>query len=173
MTKKYLGQLLTLKFEYSNETIEYSGYLIDYNDKWVLLKYNKVDYEVDGYIILSNKYVTAFKRDDKEKFTQKILDLKGYKPKDKERIPITDLNTILTYLTDKFGIFQFNMKVDKTSWLGSVKNISGSDLVIDYLTPRGTWTKTMPPFKLGNIRTIEFDTNYINSLKLIASKRPR
>jgi ABC-type cobalamin/Fe3+-siderophores transport system ATPase subunit len=27
--------------------------------------------------------------------------------------------TILTYLTDKFGIFQFNMKVDKTSWLGS------------------------------------------------------
>lgn len=171
MTKKYIGQLITVKFEYSNETVEYSGYLIDFNDEWVLLKYNRVDYVIDGYIILKNKYLTAFKRENKEKFAQKILDLKGNKPKEAEKIPITDLSTILLYLTDKFGIFQFNMKVNATCWLGSVRKITGSNLVIDYLTPRATWSKKMPPYKLGNIRTIEFDTDYINSLKLIAKKR--
>jgi hypothetical protein len=171
MTKKHLGQLLTFKFEYSNEIVNYSGYLIDYNYDWVLLKYNKVDYVVDGYIILKNKHVLAFKRDESEKFKQKILDLKGQKPKDKEKIPISDITTILTYISDKFRIFQFNMRVDSTCWLGTVKKITGSDLKIDYLTPRGTWTNNMPPFKLGNIRTIEFDTDYINSLKLIAKKK--
>ena len=171
MTKKYLGKLLTLKFEYSNEIVNYSGYLLDYNYDWVLLKYNKVDYVVDGYIILTNKHVLEFKRDERERFTQKILDLKGQKPKDSEKIPISDIKTILTYISNKFGIFQFNMKVDSTSWLGSVKKIAGSDLKIDYLTPRATWTNDMPPFKLGNIRTIEFDTDYINSLKLIAKRK--
>lgn len=171
MTKKYLGQLLTFKFEYSNEVVNYSGYLIDYNNDWVLLKYNKVDYVVDGYIILKNKHVLEFKRDESEKFRQKILDLKGHKPSDKEKIPIDNIKTILTYITDRFDIFQFNMRVDQTCWLGRVKKIVGSELKIDYMTPRATWTNSMPPFKLGNIRTIEFDTDYINSLKLIAKKK--
>jgi hypothetical protein len=171
MTKKYIGQLLTFRFDYSDGTVDYSGYLIDFNDDWTLLKYNTVDYLVDGYIILNNKYIDKFKRDDSEKFKQRILDLKGQKPRDKERIPIADIKTILDYLTNKFGLFQFNMKTNKTCWLGTVNKITGTNLKIDYLTPKGTWTKTMPPFKLGNIRTIEFDTDYINSLKLIAKKK--
>lgn len=171
MTEKYKGQLLTLKFQYTDETVEYSGYLIDFNTDWVLLKYNKVDYVVDGFIVLNNKFITHFKRDNREKFTQKILDLKGKKPKKKEAIPLTDLQTILVHLSEKFGMFSFNMRSNKTCWLGRVRKITGADLKIDYLTPRGTWTKDMPPFKLGNIRTIEFDTDYINSLKLVAKKK--
>ncbi|HEY5747629.1 MAG TPA: hypothetical protein VIU12_16255 [Chryseolinea sp.] len=171
MEKKYLGQLLTLKFEYTDEIVEYSGYLLDFNDDWVLLKYNKVDYVVDGYVVLRNKYVSHFKRDSREKFTQKILDLKGQKPKDNEKIPITDLETILTHLSKKFGLFQFSMRVDNTTFVGKVKKITGADLKIDYLTPRATWTNDMPPFKLGNIRSIQFDNDYVNSLKLIAKKK--
>lgn len=170
MTKKYIGQLITLKFEYTDETAEYSGYLIDFNKDWVLLKYNKVDYLIDGFVVLNNKFITHFKRDDKEKFTQRVLDLKGETPKKNERIPLTDLGTVLNHLSDRFGIFSFNMRSNKTCWLGRVKKISGSDLTIDYLTPRATWAK-MRPFKLGNIRTVEFDTDYINSLKLIAKKK--
>jgi len=121
MEKKYLGQLLTLKFEYTDEIVEYTGYLLDFNDEWVLLKYNNVDYVVDGYIVLRNKYVSHFKRDSREKFIQKILDLKGQQPKDNEKIPIADLKTMLTHLSEKFGMFQFNMRTNKTSWLGKVK----------------------------------------------------
>ena len=171
MTKKYIGQLITLKFEYTDETVKYSGYLIDFNSDWVLLKYNKVDYVVDGFIVLNNRFITHFKRDDKEKFTQKILDLKGEAPKKNERIPLTDVETILVHLSEKFGIFSFNMRSNSKCWLGRVKKISGSDLKIDYLTPRATWTNDMPPFKLGNIRTIQYDTDYINALKLVAKKK--
>jgi hypothetical protein len=55
-------------------------------------------------------------------------------------------------------------------WLGKVKKIKGAELKIDYLNPKGIWSSSMPTYKLGNIRTIEFDTDYVNSLKLIAKK---
>jgi hypothetical protein len=171
MEKKYLGQLLTFEFEYTSEIVNYSGYLLDYNEEWVLLKHNTDDYVIDGYIILKNKHITRYKRDEPEKFTQKILDLKGEKPNSDEIIPIIDLKEILLLLSERFGIFQFNMKTNSSCWLGTVKKIIGSNLKIDYLTPRAKWVRTMPPFKLGNIRTIEFDTDYINSLMLVAKKR--
>lgn len=95
MEKKYLGQLLTFEFEYTNKIARYAGYLLDYNEDWVLLKYNCHDYVVDGYIILKNKHIIGYKRDDAEKFMQKILDLKGNKPTGDEKIPIVDLVEIL------------------------------------------------------------------------------
>jgi hypothetical protein len=171
MTKKNIGQLLSLKFKFSNETINCSGYLIDYNDEWVLIKDNPTDYVIDGYILLRSKYATEFKRGNAERFKQKILDLKGQKPKRKEIIPIENIETILAYLSSKFGCFLFYQRTNRACWLGKVNKIKGTDLKIDYLNPRAIWSNTMPVYKLGNIRVIEFDTDYINSLLLIANKR--
>ena len=171
MNKKDIGQLYTFTFQYSDCEEIYSGYIVDFTDNWVLLKYNVVDYVVDGYIILNSKFIIDYKRDDKQKFTQKILDLKGHKPTPKEIIPLTDLTTIFKYISDKFGLFQFDMRTHKTCWLGKVKKITGNDMKIDYLNPRALWSTTMPTYKLGNIRTIQFDTDYINSLLLVAKKK--
>jgi hypothetical protein len=171
MTKKYLGQLLSFKFEFTNRVQIYSGYLIDYNEDWTLLKYNPVDYVIDGYILLKNKHISHFKRDSEEKFTQKILDLKGCNPNDKDSIPINDLVTILNYISKEYGIFKFQMRSDEACWLGKVKKIDGSNLKIDYLDPKGIWKTTMPTYKLGNIRTIEFNTDYINSLLLVEKNK--
>jgi hypothetical protein len=145
--------------------------MIDFNEHWTLLKYNPSDYLIDGYIILNNKYVTEYKRDNEERFKQKILDLKGQRSKNKERFTLGDTASILNYITNKYGIFDFNMRTNTKCWLGKVKKIKGMELKIDYLDPKGIWSNRMPTFKLGNIRTIQFDTDYINSLKLIAKKR--
>ena len=170
MTKKYLGKVVSFKFEYSHSIESFTGYLLAYNKEWVLLKHNTVDFIVDGYILLKNDHITHYKRDSKEKFIQKILDLKGYKPNSKEIIPLTDIGTTLAHLTKKYSVFQFDMKTNKKCWLGNLKKITGSNIKINYLMPNGRWSSTMPPFKLGNIRTVQFDTDYINSLLLIAKK---
>ena len=39
---------------------------------------------------------------------------------------------------------------------------------MDNLNPKGKWVGQMK-FKVGDIRTIEFDTDYINSLKLVST----
>lgn len=173
MKQKDIGKYFSFKFKYVNEVTTYSGYLLDFNSEWVLLKYNPNDYEMDGYIVLRDKDITHYKRDSKDRFTEKILNLKGHKPKRNEKIPIADINTIVNYLSDKFGAFQFDMRSNTLCWLGKVKKITGQTLDLHNLTPRGKWNNKMKPFPMGNIRTILFDTDYINSLMLIGRKKSR
>ena len=68
---------------------------------------------------------------------------------------------------------RINTGKNSKCWLGKVRRIVGSSLLIYDLTPRAKWGNGMPPYKLGNIRTIEFDTEYINSLMLMANAKKR
>jgi hypothetical protein len=62
MDKRNIGQFLSIKFEFTSETVIYTGYVIDFSEDWTLLKHCLFDYLVDGYILLNNKYITEFKR---------------------------------------------------------------------------------------------------------------
>ena len=165
--KKYIGQLVSIK--YSDRPTSIFGFVIDYNDDWTLLKYNPVDYIVDGYIILRHKNIEGFRRDANEKFREKVIMLKKQPLPDLSEFPLTNLETILSSLTKKYGIFQFELKTEKACYLGKLKSLAKGKLTIDYLNPKGIWTKQMQ-FRPNDIRTIEFDTDYINSLKLVSKK---
>ncbi|RZK26046.1 MAG: hypothetical protein EOO43_03895 [Flavobacterium sp.] len=165
--KKYIGQLVSIK--YNDRPTPIFGFVIDYNDDWTLLKYNPVDYVIDGYIILRHKNIEGFRRDANEKFREKVIMLKKQHLPDISDFPLTDLETILSSLTKKYGIFQFDLKTEKSSYLGKLKSLTTSKLTIHYLNPKGLWTKQMQ-FRPNDIRTIEFDTDYINSLKLVSKR---
>jgi len=162
--KKYIGQIVSFKLKDRKEIIH--GYVIDYNEDWTLLKDNPVDYIIDGYVILRNTNIKAFCREEDEKWREKVINLKGLKPNKNDLIPLTNLETILTYLTDKFGIFQVFKKSGKVCYLGRVKSIDSEKLVMDDLDTKGKWTRKLK-LKTIDISVIEFDTDYINSLKLI------
>ena len=144
------------------------GYVVDYNDDWTLMKHNSGDYIIDGYIIFRHKNIEGFRRDTDEKWREKVINLKGLQTTDKEIIPLTDLETILKYLTDNFGVFQVETKSETACYLGRLKFIDKKELVIDYLNPKGKWDGQMK-FRTSDIRVIEFDTDYINSLKLVST----
>ncbi|AUC76174.1 hypothetical protein [Olleya sp. Bg11-27] len=165
---KYLKKLISLKFSDRNEII--TGLVVDYNEDWTLMKYNTVDYIIDGYIIIRHKNIEGFKRESPEKFTEKVLKLKGIETKEYEKIPLTDLSTILNYLTERFGVFQIYTKSEKSSYLGRLISLTSKKLVIENFTPKGKWDGQIT-FRPGDLRTIEFDNDYINSLKLIAESR--
>ncbi len=165
---KYLKKLVSLKFSDRNEII--TGLVVDYNDDWTLMKYNTGDYIIDGYIIVRHKNIEGFKRDSVEKFTEKVLNLKGIETKEDEKIPLTDLETILKYLTKKFGVFQIYTKSEKASYLGRLISLSSKELIIENFNPKGKWDGQFT-FRPGDLRTIEFDNDYINSLKLVAESR--
>ena len=162
--KKYIGQIVSFKLKDRKELI--SGYIIDYNDDWTLLKFNPVDYIIDGYVILRNNNIKAFCREEDEKWREKVINLKGLKPNNNDLIPLTNLENILTYLTDKFGIFQVYKKSGNACYLGRLKSIESEKLVMDDIDTKGKWTGKLK-LKTIDISVIEFDTDYINSLKLI------
>jgi len=162
--KKLIGDLISVKFTDRKNPIY--GYVIDYNDDWTLLKYNPVDYIIDGYIIFRNKNIEGFRRDLDEKWREKVINLKGLQPTDKEIIPIADLETILKYLTEYFEVFQVSTKSEKACYLGRLKKIDDYQILMDKLSPKGNWVGKME-FRNVDIIIIEFDTDYINSLKLV------
>jgi len=164
--KKHIGQFISVKF--TDRKTPIYGYVVDYNDDWTLMKYNPVDYVIDGYIIFKHKNIECFCRDTTEKWKEKVINLKGLQPTDKDIVPLDDLETILKHLTENFGVFEVYKKSEKVCYLGKLQSINDKELIIDYLDTEGKWDGQMK-FKTSAIRVIEFDTDYINSLKLVST----
>ncbi len=104
--KKYIKQLISIKFTDREKVI--NGYVVDYNEDWILMKNNPVDYLIDGYIVIRNMNIESFNRDIDEKWKEKVIKLKGLEPTEKDIIPISDLETILKYLRVCFEIIWLN-----------------------------------------------------------------
>ena len=165
--EKYIRQLITIEFEDKKEI--FSGFLIDWTEDWILLKNNPVDFIIDGYTILKNKNVKAIIQDKDHEFTERVIKLKGLKTSAEEIIPLQDLSSIINFLANKYEIFQIATKSDKAVYLGKLIELNEEELVIDFLGTEGQFEGEMS-FKPNKIRVIEFDTDYINSLKLIVDE---
>jgi hypothetical protein len=170
MMEKYLRQLISIEFEDKKDI--FSGFLIDWTEDWILLKNNPVDFIIDGYTLLKNKNVKSIIQDKDHEFTEKVIRLKGLKTSAEEIIPLKDLSSIINFLADKYEIFQISKKSDKAVYLGKLMELNEDELVIDFLGTEGEFDGEMS-FKLNKIRVIEFDTDYINSLKLVVDQEKK
>jgi hypothetical protein len=162
--KKMVGQFISIKFSDRKEPVR--GFVIDHNEQWILMKNNPVDYVIDGCVIVRNKNIRKISRDKEEKFAEKILILKGVKLTYLDVIPLTGIVGILTYLTKYFKVFQFETKSEASCYLGKLSALASKHLVLDYLNPEGEWDGQMN-CRPNDIRVIEYNTDYINSLKLV------
>lgn len=164
---KYLRQLITIEFDDKKET--FSGFLIDWTEDWILIKNNPVDFIIDGYTILRNKNVQAIVQDKDHEFTERVIKLKGLKTSAAEIIPLKDVSSIIYFLASKYEIFQIATKSDKAVYLGKLIEMDEQEIIIDFLGSEGEFEGEMS-FKPSKIRVIEFDTDYINSLKLFVEE---
>jgi len=162
--EQYLRQLVAIEFTDKKEI--FTGFLIDYSDEWILMRNNPVDYIIDGFLILRNKNIEAVHRDQDLEFTEKVIRLKGLKTNAEDIIPIRDLASIINYITNKYGIFQIAKKSAKSAYLGKLIELNDEELTIDFLDTKGQFGGELS-FNPSKIRVIEFDTDYINSLKLV------
>jgi hypothetical protein len=170
MMEQYLRQLIEIEFVDKKEI--FTGFLIDYSDDWILLRNNPVDFILDGFVILRNKNILVVNRDQDLAFTEKIIRLKGLKTNSDDIIPIKDLATIISFLAEKYVIFQISKKSAKSAYLGKLIELNDEELIIDFLDTKGQFGGELS-FNPEKIRVIEFDTDYINSLKLVISENQK
>jgi hypothetical protein len=161
--KDLKGKFVSFKYRERKDII--SGFLIDFNDNWTLIKWNPVDYVIDGYRILKTNKILKYKREDFEEFREKVLITKGLKPTVNERFPLTDINETLQLISDKFGAFQIEEKDETACYIGKLIKANKKEIVIQEIDPKANWVES-EKYRLDSIRIIEFDTDYINSLIL-------
>jgi len=157
------GKFISFKYRDRKDII--SGFFIDSNDNWTLIKYNPVDYIIDGYMLLKTNKILKYKRDDYEEFREKVLISKNLQPTDKDIFPLTDINETLQLVSDRFGAFQIENKDDTVCYVGKLVKTTKEYIVIKEIDQKACWVET-ERYKLSSIRTIEFDNDYVNSLIL-------
>ncbi len=84
-------------------------------------------------------------------------------------IPLTGIVSILTYLTQYFKVFQYEKRSETSCYLGRLKSLESKHLVIDFMDPKGKWDGEIL-CRPNDIRVIEYNTDYINSLKLLSEE---
>lgn len=160
--KQYLNKLVTLEF--SDLKVSYSGFLLDFSEDWILIKSNPVDYILDGFMLLRNKNLESLIYDETNEFTEKVIRSKKIKLTNDYIFPLSSLETILTFLNQEYGIFQLATKRTNAVYLGRLIEMTDSEIIIEFLNTKGEFDGEID-FKPQKIRVIEFDTDYINSLK--------
>ncbi len=161
--KNLKGKFISFKYRDRKEII--SGFLIDYNKDWTLIKYNPVDYVIDGYLILKSTKILKYKRDDYERFREKVLIAKNLKPTKDDVFPITDISQTLKIISDRFGAFKIEKKDSTICYIGKFLRLTKEYLFIQEIDPKAQWVEA-EKHKFSSIREIEFDSDYINSLIL-------
>lgn len=163
--KKWIGQVNKVKFR---DMQPIDGVIVDYDADWMLMR-SVIDYRIDGYVIFNRKGIKDFSRTEREKWTEKVLKQKyGRLPK-APKVPLKNLESILTFLTKKYGVFTLRSKDPDVCWLGRLKSIDSKKMFIEDFTTRAKWNGEFQ-FKVSEIRAIEFDNDYINSLKMMMKK---
>ncbi len=160
--KQYLNKLVTLEFSDMKEP--FSGFLLDFSDEWILLKSNPIDYILDGFIVLRNKNLESITYNERNEFSEKVIRLKKIKLTNDFILPISNLETILRFLNKKYGVFQLATKRKNVAYLGRLIEMTENEIIIEFLNTKGIFDGEID-FKCEKIRVIEFDTDYINSLK--------
>ena len=159
----YLLKLISIEFSDRKNII--SGFLLDYSEDWILLKTNPADYIVDGYTIVRNKRIDEVYQDEDEEFAEAVISIKGITPSYDEKIPLGSIQEIFRYLNTKYEMFAFAEKYEKAIYPGRLIDINDKKIRIEWIDTRAQWVGERK-FKINKIRTIEFDNDYLNSLKL-------
>jgi hypothetical protein len=126
--KDLKGKFVSFKYRDRKDII--SGYLIDYNNDWTLIKCNPVDYIIDGYLILKTKKILKYRRDDYEKFREKVLIAKRIIPSDNDIFPITDISETLQLISKRFGAFKIEKKDETVCFVGRFLKMTKENLII-------------------------------------------
>jgi hypothetical protein len=166
----YHHHFITLTYTDRKDPI--SGFLIEQNDDWTLVKDSPVDFVVDGYNIFHTQKIKSIRHEGDERFREEVIRLKGLGPTEEDRIPITDLATILNHLDDTYGIFELQTTKEDSLYLGRLISLDAKELVIESLDPNGKWDGPCY-FEPSEIHIVRYATDYSRSLKLYADRKKR
>ena len=132
--------------------------------EWILLKYNPVDYVLDGYLLIRKKYIKNIIREEKEKFKETVIRLKCNDTDFDITSPkLDEIIDTLYYLMQHETVIQLEFHDESVCYIGKIRKIFNKTMRMLDLDTKGNWENECS-YQIEQIRTIQFDNDYTNSL---------
>lgn len=144
-----------------------SGLVIEENEDWVLVKHIPIDYMVDGYRLYNKDFITKRVRKDEEKQIEKVLGLKKISTDKPQCFSFANMEETLRWVEKTYGIFEFQEEEEGELFYGKIREIDNDFLMINMIMDDGTSEADEQEYRLSEIRTISFETDYFKSVKLL------
>lgn len=169
--KPQVGNLVELKYKDSEELIE--GVLLATNDNFSLLLQNTFDYETDGYIICNHQKIEYYRSTPEQDFKALVLKLKGVHEQSHPNIKMESVKQMLQDIKQGYGMCQLALYSEEDAcYVGYYQSVKGKDVVLKDVDIWGVPDDEEGYYPLNDIRTIEFGTDYLKSLQLVADNEP-
>lgn len=148
---------------------EETGLLIDENEDWILIMSIPVDYVTDGYKLISKKFLTERNRATAEMQIERVLNLRNISGEKPQGFKFGNTIEMLQWVEKAYEIFEFQEVSEDEVFYGKIHQIEDDEiLTIDYIDSEGQEEIAYAcDFDLAEIRTITFDTDYFNAVKLL------
>lgn len=158
-----INKLYLLYLKNWNEPIW--GILNSEGKEWIFIKKITNDYLHDGYALVRRKKIKKIIRDSDVLFKENVLIAKGYMNSIlSSNIPMDSLSSPLIWLCGDKKTVLLSPKDEAVCYMGNILRVSKSLFYLQAMTSVGVWEKELFRYIISDIVTIEYDTDYINSL---------
>jgi hypothetical protein len=144
-----------------------AGLLIAENDEWVLVKHIPVDYVIDGYRLYRKEFVEKRIKGNAEKQIEKVLTLKKVSTAKPDWFEFADTGDILSKIEKQYGLFEFQEEEEGDLFYGKINEIDDQFLLIDAIMDDGSIETDEQGYRIDEIRTISFESDYFQSIRLL------
>lgn len=145
-----------------------TGLLISENEDWILVKHIPVDYVIDGYKLYQKKHIKKRITKTPEEKKARVLKLKKENISIPENFEFRSVLEILKWSEKLYGLFEFQDKKETELFYGKVNCVKNDSLIIDMIKSNGKIEQNYDfDFSLNKIRSITFESDYFNSIRLL------
>jgi len=145
-----------------------TGVLISENKKWILVSHIPNDYNLDGFKLYRKKFIKERISGASEKQIERVLKLKKKKIPKLKGFFFNKASEVLKWSEKQYGLFEFQDKDETELFYGKLNLVKKNVLIIDMIKTNGQIEHNYDfEFSLNKIRSITFETDYFNSIRLL------
>ena len=145
-----------------------TGVIISENENWILVNHIPVDYVIDGFKLYRKKFIKKRESIKSEKKIERVLNLKNKKLPELKDFSFNNTLETLKWSEKKYGLFEFQDKEETELFYGNINRTEKDILIIDMIKANGQIETDFDfEFSLKKIRSITFETDYFESVRLL------
>jgi hypothetical protein len=171
--KRYTKLVECYRGVLEDEDIYDLGYVVDANEKYILLHLVDDRITLNGYSVLHVSDLTEIELEvDHARFIEKALEIRKKEIKKPALVDLSDITTVLSSIDQHFPLMSIHREAHDpdTCWVGAIDSLCDKTVLLNEMSADAKWEGTKR-IHLDEISRVDFDGGYETALALVAKIR--